>query len=110
MAISPLAGKKAPVEILVNIPKLISAYYIIKPDPENPANLVEFGTSGHRGLSMNGSFNEAHILAITQAICEYRKNKNTTGPAIPRHGYSRTFRASSFNGLLRCWPQMALMS
>ncbi|HEY9161178.1 MAG TPA: phosphoglucomutase (alpha-D-glucose-1,6-bisphosphate-dependent) [Desulfomonilia bacterium] len=80
MAISPLAGKKAPAQILANIPKLISAYYVIKPDPENPANLVEFGTSGHRGMSMNGSFNEAHILAITQAICEYRKNKNITGP------------------------------
>ncbi len=80
MAISPLAGKKAPAQILANIPKLISAYYVIKPDPENPANLVEFGTSGHRGMSMNGSFNEAHILAITQAICEYRKSKNITGP------------------------------
>jgi len=80
MAISPLAGKKAPAQILANIPKLISAYYVIKPDPEYPANLVEFGTSGHRGMSMNGSFNEAHILAITQAICEYRKNKNITGP------------------------------
>ena len=80
MAISPLAGKKAPVSILANIPKLISAYYVIKPDPENPANLVEFGTSGHRGTSLGGSFNEAHILAITQAICEYRINQNITGP------------------------------
>ncbi len=80
MAINPLAGKKAPAQILANIPKLISAYYVIKPDPENPANLVEFGTSGHRGMSMSGSFNEAHILAITQAICEYRRNKNITGP------------------------------
>jgi phosphoglucomutase len=80
MAISPLAGKKAPVSILANIPKLISAYYVIKPDPGNPASLVEFGTSGHRGTSLGGSFNEAHILAIAQAICEYRKIKNITGP------------------------------
>ncbi len=80
MAVSPLAGKKAPASILADIPKLISAYYVIKPDTANPANLVEFGTSGHRGTSLNGSFNEAHILAITQAICEYRKKLNITGP------------------------------
>jgi phosphoglucomutase len=107
MAISPLAGKKAPVEILVNIPKLISAYYVIKPDPENPANLVEFGTSGHRGLSMSGSFNEAHILAITQAICEYRNNKNITGPlflgmdthALSEPAHSTAIEVLAANGI-----------
>jgi phosphoglucomutase len=102
MAISPLAGKKAPVEILANIPKLISAYYVIKPDTENSANLVEFGTSGHRGTSLNGSFNEAHILAITQAICEYRKNVNITGPlflGMDTHGLSEPAHSTAIEVL-----------
>jgi phosphoglucomutase len=73
--ISLLAGKKAPQDILVNIPDLLSTYYTKKPDLSNPTNRVAFGTSGHRGSAFNGSFNEDHILAITQAVAEYRKDK-----------------------------------
>ena len=80
MKISQLAGKPAPYEILVNIPYLISAYYSGKPDPSVPEQRVAFGTSGHRGSSFNNSFNENHILAITQAICLYRKQQNIDGP------------------------------
>ena len=75
MAISELAGKKAPKEILVNVADLVSSYYTIKPDLSDIANRVVFGTSGHRGSSFKGSFNEDHILAITQAVAEYRKDK-----------------------------------
>jgi phosphoglucomutase len=80
MKISPLAGKPAPPEILVNVPRLITAYYTGVPDPGVPAQRVAFGTSGHRGSSFNLAFNEHHILAITQAICLYRKSKNISGP------------------------------
>ena len=75
MAISDLAGKKAPKDILVNVADLVSSYYTIKPDLSNITNKVAFGTSGHRGNAFNGSFNEDHILAITQAVAEYRKDK-----------------------------------
>ena len=80
MKISPLAGKLAPPGILVNVPKLVTAYYTGVPDPKIPAQCVAFGTSGHRGSSFNLAFNEWHILAITQAICLYRKSKNIVGP------------------------------
>ena len=80
MPIHPLAGKPAPAELLPNIPQLISAYYINKPDPANPDEQVSFGTSGHRGTSFANSFNESHILAISQAICEYRQVNNINGP------------------------------
>lgn len=80
MKISQLAGEPAPDEILVNIPHLISAYYYGKPDPSVPEQRVAFGTSGHRGSSFNNLFNENHILAITQAICLYRKQQNIDGP------------------------------
>jgi len=76
----PLAGKPAPLEVLVNIPRLVSAYYTLHPDPQNPAQAVAFGTSGHRGSSLTGSFNEDHVLAISQAIAEYRKVAGITGP------------------------------
>jgi len=78
--ISPLAGKPAPKSILVDIPKLLAAYSDLKPDPSVPAQRVAFGTSGHRGSSFDRSFNEWHILAISQAICEYRKSKGIDGP------------------------------
>jgi phosphoglucomutase len=78
--ISPLAGKPAPSSILVDIPQLLAAYADLKPDPSVPAQRVAFGTSGHRGSSFERSFNEAHILAISQAICEYRKGKGIDGP------------------------------
>ncbi|MDE2247207.1 MAG: phosphoglucomutase (alpha-D-glucose-1,6-bisphosphate-dependent) [Xanthomonadaceae bacterium] len=78
--ISPLAGKPAPASILVDIPKLLAAYADLAPDPAVPAQRVAFGTSGHRGSSLDRSFNRAHILAITQAICEYRRGKGIDGP------------------------------
>ncbi|HEX4276555.1 MAG TPA: phosphoglucomutase (alpha-D-glucose-1,6-bisphosphate-dependent) [Bryobacteraceae bacterium] len=77
---SPLAGKPAPQGILIDVEKLQRDYYERKPDMSDPAQLVSFGTSGHRGTSSNGSFTEAHILAITQAICEYRRGKGIGGP------------------------------
>ncbi len=80
MARSPLAGKPAPKEMLINVPHLMSAYYTHKPDPADPTQAVSFGTSGHRGTSTANTFNEDHILAITQAICEYRAGEATTGP------------------------------
>ena len=82
MALSPYAGKKAPKSLLVNVPRLISSYYALKPDVNNPAQLVSFGTSGHRGNSFNGTFNEMHILAICQAICDYRKSQVIDGPCF----------------------------
>lgn len=80
MSIHELAGKPAPRSILANIPRLVSAYYTHKPDVSDPVQRVAFGTSGHRGSSLRGSFNEDHILAISQAICEYRKGKKISGP------------------------------
>jgi phosphoglucomutase len=80
MQISPLAGKPAPLEILVNVPLLITAYYTGVPDPAVSTQRVAFGTSGHRGSSFKLAFNEWHILAITQAICLYRSSKNIGGP------------------------------
>jgi phosphoglucomutase len=77
---SPLAGKPAPPELLVDIPKLIAAYYTEKPNPDDPAQRVSFGTSGHRGSSFDCAFNEAHILAISQALAEYRSKQGTNGP------------------------------
>src|SRR3989338_6796467 len=83
MALSPIVpGKIAPRHMLVNIPRLVSAYYTQRPRPiypDKPNILVEFGTSGHRGSSLKGTFNEMHIRAITQAICEYRAKVGITG-------------------------------
>ena len=78
--ISPLAGKPAPKSILVDVPKLLAAYADLKPDPSVPSQRVAFGTSGHRGSSFDRSFNEWHILAISQAIYEYRQSKGIDGP------------------------------
>ena len=75
-----LAGQPAPIDSLVNVPRLISAYYSYKPDPENPAHQVAFGTSGHRGTSLKCNFNEDHILATSQALCEWRKARQISGP------------------------------
>jgi len=80
MAISPLAGKPAPKSLLVDLNQLEEAYYGRAPDMADPAQQVAFGTSGHRGSSLRGSFNEAHILAITQAICEHRRGAGIDGP------------------------------
>lgn len=80
MALHALAGKKARDEDLVNIPRLMAAYYLNRPDVDNPEQQVAFGTSGHRGTSLNGSFTESHIVAISQAIAEYRQKEGITGP------------------------------
>ena len=80
MSLHELAGKPAPRELLVNVPRLMSAYYTRKPDVNDLAQQVSFGTSGHRGTSTKNSFNEDHILAIAQAICEYRQAQGYTGP------------------------------
>ncbi|MGA6988306.1 MAG: phosphoglucomutase (alpha-D-glucose-1,6-bisphosphate-dependent) [Terriglobales bacterium] len=78
--ISPLAGKPAPKELLVDVARLVKEYYERRPDLDDPNQLVSFGTSGHRGSPLRGTFNEAHILAITQAICEYRHGQGIDGP------------------------------
>jgi phosphoglucomutase len=71
-SISPLAGKPAPKELLIDVARLEALYYERHPDLDDPTQLVKFGTSGHRGSPLNGTFTEWHILAITQAICDYR--------------------------------------
>ena len=80
MNISPLAGKPAPAKLLIDVSKLESDYYSQKPDTSDPHQLVIFGTSGHRGTSSDGTFTESHIVAIVQAICEYRQQKGINGP------------------------------
>jgi len=80
MSLSPLAGTPAPPEILVDLARLERAYYERRPAMDDPTQRVSFGTSGHRGSSLRGSFNEAHILAVTQAICDYRRRQRTDGP------------------------------
>jgi phosphoglucomutase len=80
MSTHPYAGKPAPKDFLIDVSRLEAAFYEGKPDPADPNQLVSFGTSGHRGTSSNATFTESHILAITQAICEYRRNQGITGP------------------------------
>ena len=77
--ISPLAGKPAPESILVDVPKLLAAYTDDQPDPSVPAQRIAFGTSGHRGSSLERSFNAWHVLGISQAICDYRKSNDIDG-------------------------------
>ena len=79
-SISPLAGKPAPNSLLVDLARLEREYYERKPDLDDPTQLVSFGTSGHRGSSLRGSFTEAHIAAITQAICDHRRARGIDGP------------------------------
>src|ERR1700733_7631929 len=91
MVAHPRAGQPAQPEDLVDLPHLVTSYYSIEPDPNDVAQQVSFGTSGHRGSALNGAFNEAHILAITQAIVEYRAAHGTTGPLFigrDTHGLS----------------------
>jgi phosphoglucomutase len=93
----PLAGLPAPRSLLVNVPRLVSAYYTVAPDPERAEQRVAFGTSGHRGSSLHGSFNEAHILAIAQAVCEHRAARGVDGPlflGLDTHALSEPARAS----------------
>jgi phosphoglucomutase len=91
VSIHPIAGKPAPPELLVDLDRLRGEYYARRPDLADPEQRVRFGTSGHRGSSLRGSFNEAHILAITQAICDYRKGQGISGPLFmgkDTHGLS----------------------
>ena len=100
--ISPLAGKPLPQASLVNVPKLVTAYFADEPDPSVPAQRVAFGTSGHRGSSFDRSFNEWHVLAITQAICQYRKGQGIDGPlflGIDTHALSEPACASALEVL-----------
>ena len=102
MSISPYAGKPAEPWMLTNIPRLVTAYYVNRPDPAVAAQRVAFGTSGHRGSSVDHAFNEAHILAITQAICLYRKKEGIDGPlfiGIDTHGLSEPAFASAMEVL-----------
>jgi phosphoglucomutase len=102
MAIHPLAGKPAPVDILIDVAALEKAYYERQPNVDDPAQLVSFGTSGHRGSPLTVSLNEAHILAITQAICEYRASKQITGPLFmgkDTHGASGPAQRSALEVL-----------
>ena len=102
MSLNPLAGKPAPRDILVNVPRLITAYYQEVPDPAIPSQRVAFGTSGHRGSAFDAAFNEWHILAITQGICEYRKKQGTDGPlflGMDTHALSEPALASALEVL-----------
>jgi phosphoglucomutase len=100
--ISPLAGKPAPASLLVNVPRLLTAYFALVPDPGIAAQLVAFGTSGHRGSAFAAAFNEAHILAIAQAVCLYRKHAGTDGPlflGMDTHALSEPAFASALEVL-----------
>jgi phosphoglucomutase len=100
--VNPLAGKPAPASILVDVPKLVTAYFSERPDVEVPAQRVAFGTSGHRGSSLKLGFNEGHILAITQAICSYRRAQKIGGPLFlgwDTHALSEPARVSALEVL-----------
>ncbi len=102
MSLSPAAGKPADASILVNVPKLITNYYELRPDPGDPRQQVVFGTSGHRGSANDVAFNEWHILAITQAICDYRKLQKIDGPlflGMDTHALSEPAFASALEVL-----------
>src|SRR5271170_6857945 len=107
MALSPLAGKPAPKSMLVDLARLERDYYERKPDVSDPNQLVNFGTSGHRGSSLNGTFTEVHILAITQAICDYRRGQNINGPlqmgkdthALSSHAQRTALEVLAANGV-----------
>src|SRR5215467_12155202 len=102
MALHPLAGQPPTPSMLVDVPRLVTAYYTEKPDVSDSAHKVSFGTSGHRGSSFRSSFNEGHILAITQAICQYRRENGVDGPvylAKDTHALSEPAFATSLEVL-----------
>jgi phosphoglucomutase len=102
MTVSPFAGKPAEASMLVNVPRLVTAYYTQTPDPSLPAQRIAFGTSGHRGSAFENSFNEWHVLAISQAICQYRKRQGIDGPlflGIDTHALSVPAFASALEVL-----------
>ncbi|MEJ2357130.1 MAG: phosphoglucomutase, alpha-D-glucose phosphate-specific, partial [Deinococcales bacterium] len=82
MSPHPLAGEPAPRDLLVDVPRLVASYYTLHPDPSRAEQRVSFGTSGHRGTSGDGSFNEDHILAVAQAVSEYRAHQGVDGPLV----------------------------
>src|SRR5271169_518532 len=100
MAIHPQAGKSPTPSMLVDVPRLITSYYALKPDVSVSVQKVSFGTSGHRGSSFDGSFNEDHILAITQAICEYRGPNGPLFLAKDTHALSEPAFASALEVLV----------
>src|SRR5580693_3066368 len=96
--VSPLAGKRADPSMLANIPRLVTAYFAGRPDPSVPAQRVSFGTSGHRGSALNHAFNEAHIVAISQALCDHRQSAGLSGPlfvGIDTHALAEPALASA---------------
>jgi phosphoglucomutase len=96
--IHPLAGQTVPPSMLANIPRLVTAYFAQKPDPKIPAQRVAFGTSGHRGSALSHAFNEAHILSVSQALCDYRREKDLSGPlfvGIDTHALAEPALASA---------------
>jgi phosphoglucomutase len=98
----PLAGKPAPRSMLVDVPRLVTAYYAKAPDPNVPSERVAFGTSGHRGSSLTQSFNEAHIVAVAQAVCDHRRMRNIDGPlflGIDTHALSQPALESALSVL-----------
>lgn len=107
-SVSPLAGKLPPDEILPNIPRLMAAYYALHPEPGNPVQRVSFGTSGHRGSALEGTFNDDHIAAITQAIVEYRRSQGISGPlylgmdthALSEAAHTTALEVLAANGVL----------
>ena len=103
MPTHPLAGQPAPIEKLPNIPRIVSAYYTHKPDPETPAQQIAFGTSGHRGQSTAKSFNENHILATTQALCKACGTCVASCPsgAITAHHFTDEQIYAQIEGILR---------
>ena len=108
--LNPLAGKPAPASLLVDVPRLITAYYTAQPDPRQVTQRVAFGTSGHRGSAFDAAFNERHILAITQAICLYRAQQNIDGPlflGIDTHADRKSTRLNSSHSELSRMPSSA---
>ena len=102
MTVDPRAGKPPEPSMLANIPRLVSAYYTQHPDPSRREERVAFGTSGHRGSSLNAAFTESHILAITQAICQYRREQSIDGPVflgIDTHALSESAFGSALEVL-----------
>ena len=112
-SLNPLAGKPAPRNSLVDVPRLVTAYYSERPDISVASQKVAFGTSGHRGSSFESSFNEAHVLAITQSICAYRKQQGTTGPLFlgaDSHALSAPAFASALEVLAANGKQVQALS
>jgi phosphoglucomutase len=104
-----LAGKPAPRSFLVNVPRLVAAYYELEPDPSDPAERVAFGTSGHRGSSLRKSFNERHVLAISQAIAEHRRGRGIDGPlfvGMDTHALSEPAFATALSVLAACGVEL----